>query len=179
MERVILLGAGNNPQRIINVNGRSDWSGQELITVDIDEATKPTVVCDLNLTPWPFESNSADEIHAYEVFEHLGRQGDLISFFSTFYECWRILKPGGHLAATVPMWNSLWAFSDPGHSRIISAGSLVFLDQKQYHDQVGKTPMADYRAYWKGDFSPEPGGILEGQERLLFVLKAHKPVRSF
>jgi SAM-dependent methyltransferase len=177
MERVILLGAGNGRERVINVNDRKGWEGQELVTLDIDPSAKPDIVWDLNKTPWPFEDNSADEIHAYEVFEHLGQQGDVESFFATFYECWRILKPNGKLACTVPMWNSLWAFSDPGHRRIISVGTLAFLSLDQYHLQVGKTPMADYRSIWKGDFEPEFLG--EGQDRLVFVMNAHKPVRTF
>jgi len=49
-----------------------------------------------------------DEVHAYEVLEHLGRQGDYRSFFATFANIYRVLVPGGLLLATVPSRYSGW-----------------------------------------------------------------------
>ena len=93
-----------------------------------------------------------DEIHAYEVLEHIGIQGDYKGFFEEFTEYHRILKDGGHLCASVPRWNSMWAWSDPSHKRVISAGTLSFLSQQAYKDQLGKTAMADFREIYKADF---------------------------
>jgi hypothetical protein len=50
------------------------------------------------------------------------------------------------------MWDGIWAWGDPGHKRIISEGSLIFLSQKEYKVQVGNGAMTDYRDYWEGDF---------------------------
>jgi hypothetical protein len=50
-----------------------------------------------------------------------------------------------------PKWDSPWAWSDPGHTRIISRESLIFLSQAQY-EQVGSNPMSDYRPWYKADF---------------------------
>jgi len=122
-----------------------------------------------------FQDNSFDEVHAYELLEHLGQQGDIWSFFGTFAEIHRILRPEGRLAATVPRWDSMWAWGDPGHTRVINEGSLAFLSQEQYRLQVGKTPMADYRSVWKGDFEPTWTGFTE--HNFMFTLRAVKPAR--
>lgn len=154
----------------------------EIVRLDINPEHKPDILCNLDCVPWlqyqfadqclEVESQSFDQIHAYEVLEHLGTQGDARSFFATFYECWRILKPGGVLIASVPRWDTLWAWGDPGHRRIINRGSLVFLDRQEYEKQIGKTPMSDYRDIWKGDFERV---LLEDEGNLFwFALKARK-----
>lgn len=172
----LLLGAGSKKDKRIVYPGRpGDW--EKLVTVDIEPNHGVDVVHDLNVTPWPFEADTFDEVHGYEVLEHLGQQGDVKSFFATFYEIWRVLKPDGILCATVPDWKSMWAFGDPGHTRLINAGSLVFLDQEEYHKQVGVTPMSDYRSWWLGDFV-RVGQQVRG-ENFVFCLEAKKPRRVF
>lgn len=147
----LLLGCGNDKSKKITFEGiPSGWSG-ELVTLDIDEHASPDVLHDLNQLPYPFEDNQFDEIHAYEVLEHCGTQGDWRFFFNQFSELHRILKPNGWLIGTCPMWDSPWAWGDPGHTRIISPESLIFLSQAEY-EQVGKTPMTDYRHCYEADF---------------------------
>lgn len=167
----LLIGCGNNLKKKVTFPGiPTEWC--ELVTLDWDEYCKPHVVHDLNIIPYPFQDNTFDELHAYEVLEHLGQQGDYRSFFSQFTEFWRILKPGGYLVATVPAWDSMWAWGDPGHRRIINEGTLVFLSQKEYKNQIGKTAMADYRFCYEADFdilmTAEKGDIFA------FVLRAVK-----
>ena len=84
------------------------------------------------------------------------------------------MAPGGHFYATVPRWDSLWAWGDPGHRRIISEGSLVFLSQAQYATQLAAgAPMTDYRGIWKGDFEVIYSSLI-GPETFGFVLRANK-----
>lgn len=169
----LLLGVGNNKDKRVTFPGvPKAWV--DLTTVDIDPGVNPTIVHDLNVTPWPFKDNTFDEVHAYEVLEHLGRQGDIASFFSHFYEIWRILKPGGYLAGTTPMWDSPWAWGDPGHTRIINRNCFIFLDIDEYK-QVGRTSMTDYRKYWKGDFKMMT--VSENEDVHGFILQAVKPAR--
>jgi len=147
----------------------------EITTLDIESSHEPDVLWDLNVLPWPFEDNSFAEVHAYEVLEHLGSQGDAKAFFAHFWEIYRILQPMGYLGASVPRWDHMWALGDPSHRRVIAEGTLIFLSQPEYAN-VGRTMMTDFRSIWKGDFSTEATQKTEGQ--LYFLLKAHKPARA-
>jgi SAM-dependent methyltransferase len=150
VKRELLIGCGNaHDKRMVLPGDSSEW--ENLTTLDHDPDCDPDVLHDLNHTPYPFEDNEFDEIHAYEVLEHLGRQGDYVAFFEQFSELWRILKPGGVLIATVPSLTSAWIWGDPGHTRQISPESLIFLSQKRY-EQIGQTAMTDYRTIYKADF---------------------------
>jgi SAM-dependent methyltransferase len=170
----LLLGCGSSRIKRIVVPGLpQDWV--ELKTLDIEPSHNPDVVADLN-NGIPYPDDTFDEVHAYEILEHLGQQGDVKSFFYTFYEIWRVLKPKGVLCATVPDWKSMWAWGDPGHTRIINSGSLVFLDQEEYRKQIGVTAMSDYRSLWQGDFM-RIGQQTQG-ENFIFCLEAQKPARS-
>jgi SAM-dependent methyltransferase len=163
----LLIGCGNSRKKLFN-----DREWKNLITLDFDPYCTPDYIHDLNDIPYPFPDNCFDEIHAYEVLEHCGIQGDWKFFFDQFSELWRILKPSGMVFATVPKWDSFRAWGDPGHTRVINSGTLVFLSQKQYEKQVGKTAMSDYRNYYKADFDIELNQI-QG-ETFVFALKAIK-----
>jgi SAM-dependent methyltransferase len=144
---------------------------QNLSTLDIDPDVGADTVHDLCVVPYPYADNSFDEIHAYEVLEHCGQQGDWKLFFAQFSEFWRILKPGGYFMATVPMWDSPWAWGDPSHTRVITRGSISYLDQDHYK-QVGKTSTSDFRDVWKGNFHVT--GAQDSEHQFGFVLKAIK-----
>lgn len=171
--RELLLGCGNSRRKLLGAN--PEWD--ELVTVDHDPNCGADVVHDLEQTPWPFDDDCFDGVHAYEVLEHLGDQGDYRAFFAHFGEIWRVLKHGGQLHATVPSWRSEWAWGDPSHRRVIAKGSVCFLSQKEYHQQIGKTAMTDFRWLWKGDFIPVH--LDDDGQCFSFVLMAHKPARSF
>lgn len=167
----LLVGCGNNRDKKIKVQDTpQEWC--ELVTMDWDEGVNPHVVHDLCMVPYPFDDDTFDEIHAYEVLEHCGAQGDWRLFFNQFQEFWRILKPGGLFVATCPPWDSIWAWGDPGHSRVISEASLIFLDQDNYESQVGRTAMTDYRRWYKGNF--ERLLAREQSGTFVFILRAKK-----
>src|SRR5690606_26663551 len=109
----------------------------------------PDIVWDLTVHPLPFNDEEFDEIHAYEVLEHLANQGDYEFFFKEFTEYWRILKPKGRFFASVPV--GVWTWGDPSHKRVIQPETLIFLDQDQYA-QVGTTSMSDFRYLYKVSF---------------------------
>jgi len=126
-----------------------------------------------------------DEIHAYEVLEHLGQQGDAHALLAQFSELWRLLKPNGYLCATVPSRFSEGLWGDPSHRRAIVPLTLVFLDQDQYKVQIddriaaGNSPtaMSDFRdtCGYRADFRLVDQH--ENRTTFSFVLQAVKPSR--
>lgn len=119
-----------------------------------------------------------DEIHAYQVLEHLGQQGDALAFLNCFAELWRILKSNGYLVAACPSRFSGWLWGDPSHRRVIVPESLTFLDQSEYVKQCdGGRPsaMSDFRHIYKADFRLVDQH--DNREDFVFFLQAVKPSR--
>jgi SAM-dependent methyltransferase len=76
---------------------------------------------DAAVTPWlgadgPIPDNTADEIHASHVMEHIPRGDQLLAVMN---EAWRVLKPGGVFTMIFPVVG----YTDPtsGAGRIVSA----------------------------------------------------------
>jgi len=182
--RELLLGAGHRRNKdIITVNGREF---RNLTTLDYYEASDADVQFDLcTLNPrerghLPFDDNTFDELHAYDVLEHIHQQGDFESFFYEFGEYWRVLKPGGLLCATVPAAN-IHVWGDPGHRRVINGLTLVYLCREKVMEQLGKTTITDYLRYL-GDTNyqlvfqtPDLDDRGQPHDRFGFVLQAVKP----
>jgi SAM-dependent methyltransferase len=80
------------------------------VNVDIASyAPKVDVVHDLDVYPWPFESESVDEIVMAQCLEHLTDHNKAMQ------EIHRILKDGGVAKITVPHFTWQLAFTDPTH----------------------------------------------------------------
>lgn len=148
--RELLIGCGSRIKKDLFVNDMSEFFN--LTRLDNNPDHNPDVLWDLTKHPLPFESDSFNEIHAYEVLEHLAFQGDYEFFFSEFSEYWRILKDGGLFFGTCPDRNSEWAWGDPSHRRIIQKENFIYLDQDQYKAQVGITRISDFRYIYKANF---------------------------
>jgi hypothetical protein len=180
--RELLIGCGHaRDKRILAPNSTAGW--QCLVTLDQNADCHPNIVCDLDNSAlaWRHEQlqdNQYDEIHAYEVLEHLGQQGNARSFFWLFTGLWNLLKPDGYLCATVPSRYSPWLWGDPSHRRAILPESLVFLDQSEYVRQLDgprKTAMSDFRSLYRADFQLVDKA--DNRETFSFILQALKPSR--
>ena len=147
----LMLGVGHGkPIRRLKCPTSVPESDTDWLTLDNNPAAEPDFLFDLEdlergyKIPCPDEH--FDEIHAYEVLEHFGRQGDYRGLFNTFKEFWRVLKPKGMLIGTCPDLKSPWLWGDPGHTRVISQGVLSFL-RREHYEQLGRTVSSDYRAF--------------------------------
>jgi Methyltransferase domain len=189
----LLLGCGFAREKLMAYPVTAKLAFEDLITVDHNARCLPDILCDLDDPVWYpkdptnkgmrcidghraqhiFHANFFDEIHAYEVLEHLGRLGDAESFFSTFGNIHRMLKPGGLLFATCPSRHSPWAFGDPSHRRIISQESLLFLSQKHIAENRRRnTQMSDFSDIWGLDFEILASG--DDHAKHSFCLRAIK-----
>ena len=170
MKRSLLLGCGNSRIKKIWVDGKEEWAG-ELTTLDMNPDCGADVVWDLEKRPLPFPDDTFDELGAFDVLEHQGKQGDFRGWFDEMAEYWRILKPGGLFFIIVPVGED--RFVDPGHTRFIGSNNFGFLNQRNYELNIeqGKA-MTDYRWYWKKNFEV---GYLEqenGHHMHVVLLKA-------
>jgi SAM-dependent methyltransferase len=191
--RELLIGCGRSrvKQYMAHPTHPRSWRhSRGPVTLDINRRVKPDIVCDLNGSPpwWGqafgegmpelLKSDSWDEIHAYQVLEHLGQQGDAHALLGQFQELWRLLRNGGYLVASVPSRSSPWLWGDPSHRRVIYPETLVFLDQSEYIRQCDgphPTAMSDFRDIYSGDFR-----LIDQQDNradFVFVLQAVKPSR--
>ena len=90
------------------------------------------VIHDLNVIPYPFADDFADEIHFYHVLEHLDDP------VAKLEEIHRILKTGGVLHMRVPHFSSNGAFTDITHKRPFSYYSFDVFEEGAYHAYYSK-----------------------------------------
>jgi SAM-dependent methyltransferase len=90
--------------------------------LNIDAVDQPGVdiVHDLDHFPWPVGNQEADEIRAWDVFEHVD---DPCGFMS---EAWRILRPGGLLFIHTNYWDTKQSFRDPTHKRFCTEDTFDY-----------------------------------------------------
>jgi SAM-dependent methyltransferase len=79
------------------------------INVDWNPLTKPDLVYDLNVLPYPFEGGQFDLIEAFHVLEHLDKP------FTIMKEFHRLLKPGGILHIKVPHFSRGFTHAEHSH----------------------------------------------------------------
>jgi hypothetical protein len=168
--RELVLGCGDQRKKLLTLNGSHEYENPT--TLDINPICRPDVLHDLNDPHLPFNDDTFDEAHAYCVLEHTGQQGDWRFFFRQFDDFWRVLRPGGHLFGICPRADSVWAWGDPGHTRIVSVESLGYLCRPMY----GAPPRTDYRPWFVGDWDLIYAQN-QDEHRFGFVLQAVKPAR--
>src|SRR5258708_25680717 len=112
--RQLLLGCGHSKEKLFGLNGTREWD--DVVRLDMNPDCKPDIVWNLeSVRPLPFMADEFDEIHAYEVLEHIGSQGDVEVFLRQFSDLWRILKPNGHIFPPVPHCDPIHAWRHPPH----------------------------------------------------------------
>ncbi|MFA5184298.1 MAG: methyltransferase domain-containing protein [Patescibacteria group bacterium] len=88
----------------------------------VDRIKTPAVdvVHDLDVFPYPFPDNAAEEIMLDNVLEHLD---DVIKVMAEIY---RLAAPGALVKISVPYFKSNSAFTDPTHRHFFSETSFKY-----------------------------------------------------
>jgi SAM-dependent methyltransferase len=101
------------------------------IGVDCMALSGVDVVHDLERYPYPFATDSVDEIHAYHVMEHVP------DVMATMEELWRISKAGATVHIRVPHFTGILAWKDPTHKRSFTSESFGYFGQNGYSYYTG------------------------------------------
>jgi predicted SAM-dependent methyltransferase len=88
------------------------------------------VTHDLNVRPWPWADNSACEIDATSLFEHL-----TLTLIESLDECWRILAPNGILHLKYPLHTGPFTHDDPTHRWFWSEKAVDYVDVRTKYGQ--------------------------------------------
>jgi SAM-dependent methyltransferase len=132
-----------------------DLTDATVYHLDADEHLSPDVVCRLGRDEINANDDFFDVILAWHVLEHIGKQGESQEWFHAFQELYRVLKPGGLLYGECPYYTSLWAWSDPTHTRAISEASFAFFNQDNY--RVPHNSISPYRIHCDFKWATMPG----------------------
>lgn len=114
--------------------------------INVDKFGSPDLLHDLEKFPYPWETNSIDEIVMHHILEHLGERTE--TFLGIIKELYRICKPDALIKITVPHPRHDAFISDPTHVRIINP-SLLQLFSKKFNQEckekkAANTPLGLY-----------------------------------
>jgi len=120
------------------------------IGIDIQDLPGVDIIYDLNIQPWPVESDSIDEAQAWHIVEHIPpvcvtKMGTRRPFLEFMDECWRVLKVGATLDIETPHGCSVGFLHDPTHCNPITEITFEHFDP-------------DYRRYQT--YQPRPWRIV-------------------
>ena len=150
------------------------------VNVDKYQVARVDQIVDLEDLPWPWETNSVQEVILKHVLEHLGQAPNL--FLKIIKELYRVCRPGADVHIEVPHPLHSDYLGDPTHCRPITAESL-FLFNRRYADYliargaIG-TPLAkyldvDFNMLQNLEFRDQAGNLQVNK----FHLKVIKPIK--
>jgi hypothetical protein len=127
------MGCGQNPQAgYVNVDASPEASADE--------------VWDLEVTPWPWADNCAEEILFLHSLEHMG--GDPKVFLKIMQEIYRIGAPGCRVVIHVPHPRHDDFLGDPTHVRVITPPTMRLFDRELnehwQREKAANTPLGLY-----------------------------------
>jgi SAM-dependent methyltransferase len=95
--------------RTLNLGAGLDRSVPDAVTVDRSPLVNPDVLHDLDVVPWPIESDGFDLIICREILEHLT---DLVRAMEEIH---RVARRGARIHITTPHFSCANSFTDPTH----------------------------------------------------------------
>ena len=103
------------------------------INIDGSDHCKPDLLFDLENTPYPFQSNSVDEIRMKSVLEHFPLESK--KFFKLIKEIYRICANKAKIYIECPHPFHRWQVVDFTHQKAIHIEGLQMLD-KEYCEKL-------------------------------------------
>lgn len=100
--------------------GSGEKYDSHAINVDRVTSTRPDLVHNLDVTPWPLPSEHFIEVRAFDVIEHLD------NVVNTMEEIHRVCKDKAIVKITVPHFSSVNAFTDITHRHYFSSSSFNY-----------------------------------------------------
>ena len=92
------------------------------LNVDKEASVRPDLLVDLEVFPWPFESDAVTEIQMLHVLEHLGHETQ--KFFGVMCEIYRVCSDNAVVRILAPHHRSESYAGDPTHVRPITAKGI-------------------------------------------------------
>lgn len=140
---VLQLGRarGLPPVHVYDATGTEIFPPIRLVTLDDPGSVGADLTATLGVDPIALLDGSVDVILAPRVLERIGRAGDTAAWLAFWAEAYRVLKPGGRLRFLSPYRTSVWAWSDPGHTREIGEFSFLYLNQDTYRVTPNRSPI--------------------------------------
>jgi len=117
------------------------------LNVDKYHTATTNVVFDLETTPWPWKTNSVQEIRFIHSLEHMGRDTD--TYLNIIKETYRICANGASVIIHVPHPRHDDFLGDPTHVRPITPQSFTLFNKVQNEEWLAggvsaATPLALY-----------------------------------
>lgn len=107
----------------MNINlGCGDKKIEDALGVDFRKTEATDVVHDLTQMPWPFEDEQFENAIAQDIVEHI------LYVFPFLDECWRVIKPTGHLFIRTSYFQTEQSYQDPTHFHYFTLDSFDFCD---------------------------------------------------
>lgn len=106
------------------------------LNVDKFATCEPDMVVDLEALPWPFATDSAEEILMTHVLEHLGPLPG--HFMGIMKELHRVAAPGAPIRITVPHPRSDMFLDDPTHVRPITPQLFSLLSKSANRQAIAE-----------------------------------------
>ena len=116
------------------------------VNVDASPAAAADQVWDLEVLPWPWPDNCAEEIRFIHSLEHMG--ADTKVYLGIIKEIYRIAAPGCRVRIEVPHPRHDNFLGDPTHVRAITGPSLQLFDRELNdlwrRNNAANTPLGVY-----------------------------------
>lgn len=122
--------------------------------VNVDSWHQPgvDVVHDLDVFPWPWKDGEAEEIRAFDIYEHVDYPLEFMG------ECHRILQPGATLFIHTGHWRDMSSYTDPTHKRFLTEESFDYWVPGTYLNGRYGVAYARGRHFEKADIHLDGGG---------------------